>query len=247
MSIRAVIFDLDGTLVQTEKLKAQSYAQATVELCPFTVAEAEVIEEFKNVVGLSRKEVAEHLIDKYKLTPLLEARQEELSVGTLWQSFVQIRLSYYEAMLANPDVLVDNQWEHNVDLLRTARKTGCYTALATMSHCEQATKVLDILDLGAWFDFVATRDDVENGKPDPEIYNLVRVQLDVPADQCLVIEDSPSGVKAAKAAGMHVVVVTTPFTREGIRAGSLLDPQHIVDDPKALIPVIQQFAGVIPE
>ena len=53
--IHAMIFDLDGTLVQTERLKALSYAHAAKELCPNGVSEGEVIEAFKEVVGLSRQ------------------------------------------------------------------------------------------------------------------------------------------------------------------------------------------------
>jgi len=56
--IRAVVFDLDGTLVQTERLKAISYARAAVALCPYSVGEDEVIEAFQDVVGLPRLEVA---------------------------------------------------------------------------------------------------------------------------------------------------------------------------------------------
>jgi len=50
-----MIFDLDGTLVQTERLKALSYARAAVELCPHAISEAEVVEAFKDVVGLPRR------------------------------------------------------------------------------------------------------------------------------------------------------------------------------------------------
>jgi len=56
--IRAVIFDLDGTLVQTERLKAISYARAGAELCPYQVSEEEVIGAYKDVVGLPRHEGA---------------------------------------------------------------------------------------------------------------------------------------------------------------------------------------------
>ena len=52
--IQAMIFDLDGTLVQTERLKALSYARAAVELCPHDIREIDVVEAFKDVVGLSR-------------------------------------------------------------------------------------------------------------------------------------------------------------------------------------------------
>ena len=66
------------------------------------------------------------------------------------------------------------------------------------------------------FDFVATRDDVEHGKPAPEIYQLVARELDTPPSESLVIEDSPSGVKAALAAGMWCIAVTTLLTRREI-------------------------------
>ena len=61
--IEAVIFDLDGTLVQTEKLKAISYARAVTDLCPHDVEEKQVIEAFREVVGLPRREVAQALVD----------------------------------------------------------------------------------------------------------------------------------------------------------------------------------------
>ena len=65
--IRAMIFDLDGTLVQTERLKAISYAQAAVELRPDTVTEAAVMATFREVVGLSRNEVAQTLVERFDL------------------------------------------------------------------------------------------------------------------------------------------------------------------------------------
>ena len=66
--IQAMIFDLDGTLAQTEKLKALSCAQAAVHMCPYTLQENEVIEAFKDVAGLSRREVAAALMDRFNLT-----------------------------------------------------------------------------------------------------------------------------------------------------------------------------------
>lgn len=236
--IRAMIFDLDGTLVQTERLKALSYARAVVELCPHTVQENSVIEAFKDVVGLSRREVALALIERFDLETRVAARISELGVDTPWQAFVQIRLRYYEELLADPDILKNNQWPHNVELLRTARRNGCKTGLATMSYCAQVQRVLAILDLSGEFDFVASRDDVERGKPDPEIYQLVSAELGISPQECLVIEDSPSGVKAALAAGMWCIAVTTPFTRDQLHVAKLLDERWIVDDPATLMTVI---------
>jgi len=239
--IRAMIFDLDGTLVQTERLKALSYARAAIELCPYTLDEEEVIEAFKGVVGLSRREVAQSLVERFDLEDKTRSRMAEFEVSASWQAFVQVRLRYYEEMLADPEALRANQWPHNVALLGEARRSGCKTALATMSRCEQARRVLEVLDLADAFDFVATRDDVEHGKPDPEIYQLVARELAVPPAECLVIEDSPSGVKAALAAGMWCIAVTTPFTRQRIHAEGLLDERWVVDDPATLTAVVQQM------
>ncbi|MBI3960974.1 MAG: HAD family phosphatase [Chloroflexi bacterium] len=239
--IRAIIFDLDGTLVQTERLKAISYAQAAVELRPDTVTEAAVMAAFRDVVGLSRNEVATTLVERFGLAQAAGERMTEFGVDTPWQAYIQLRLRHYETLLADPDVLRRNQWPHAVNLLRAARLARCKVGLATMSYCAQVQRVLDILDLNDQFDFVASRDDVEHGKPDPEIYLLVAHELGVPAAECLVIEDSPSGVKAALAAGMHVIAVSTPFTQEGLHNGHLLNERWIVDDPATLPSVVQEL------
>jgi beta-phosphoglucomutase-like phosphatase (HAD superfamily) len=101
--------------------------------------------------------------------------------------------------------------------------------------------VLEILSLREDFDFVATRDDVNQGKPNPEIYNLVASELGVPAEQCLVIEDSPAGVQAALAAGMCCIAVTTPFTKTAIHKQKLLDERWVVDEGDKLLMVVQDM------
>ena len=237
--IRAMIFDLDGTLVKTERLKSISYARAAIEL-RHDLSEEEVVEAFKEVVGLSRREVATALLERFGLEKAARVRTAEFGVDTPWQAFVQVRLSIYEEMLADPEVLLRNQWPHSVTLLREARRTCCKVGLATMSYCSQVARVLKILNLTDVFDFIASREDVEHGKPDPEIYLLVAHELNITPQECLVIEDSPSGVRAALAAGMSCIAVTTPFTREAIHAQELLPDDHIVDDPAILADVVAQ-------
>lgn len=231
---RAVIFDLDGTLVQTEKLKAKSYGRAARELSDGRVSEDEVVEAFKDVVGRSRREVSTHLMEKFDLEEAARSRMDELEVDRPWQAYAHVRLQIYDDMLADPDVLRDNQWPHNRELLERVRKNDCATGLATMSHCEQTAKILGILELRDHFDFVATRDDVDHPKPDPEIYFLVASELSVPPRECLVIEDSLSGVQAATAAEMGVIAVTTPFTRNHFQDRDFLDPRWVVHDPDEL-------------
>ena len=110
-----------------------------------------------------------------------------------------------------------------------------------MSVCRQATRVLNILDLMGEFDFVATRDDVEHGKPDPEIYNLALSELQVAPEDSLAIEDSPSGVRAALSAGVNVIAVATPFTQEALHAMNLLPEERIVDVPEELPRILNDF------
>lgn len=239
--IRAWIFDLDGTLVKTERLKAISYARAAIELCPHEISEAEVIEAFKDVVGRSRREVAQSLVNKFQLEDKANQVMDDYGVSTAWQAFIQVRLKHYDDILSDPDVIRNNQWPHNVELLKEVRRQKCKTALVTMSVCQQATRVLKIIDLLGEFDFVATRDDVDRGKPDPEIYHLALNELNVSPEESLAIEDSPSGVQAALSAGVSVIAVATPFTREALHSMNLLPKNMIVDEPDQLKRVLNGF------
>ena len=131
-----------------------------------------------------------------------------------------------------------------ISLLRSVRQEGFPTALATQSHREQARRVLGILGLDDEFDVVVTRDDVEHGKPDPEMHRLAARELGFEAGECLAIEDSPAGVQGALAAGMEVVAVTTSLTRQKFRDTDLLDRCHVVDDPRTLPKVVHRLIGI---
>lgn len=74
-------------------------------------------------------------------------------------------------------------------LLAQARKTNYRLGLATMSCCRQAHWMLEILEMEEVFDVVASRDDVEQGKTDPEIYLLVAKEMEVDMGSCLMIEE----------------------------------------------------------
>ncbi len=238
--IKAMIFDLDGTLVQTEKLKALSYARAAVVLRP-ELDEAAVVDGFREVVGLPRHAVARELLARFDLETAARRQMDAHAVETPWQAYIQIRLGIYEKILSDPEVLIKNQWPHTIGLLQQAADSCPKVGLATMSYCPQVQRVLKILQLEKTFDFVASRDDVENGKPDPEIYLLVADQLDTPAAQCLVIEDSPTGVQAALAAGMACIAVSTPFTGKALHTSGLLEDRWIVDDPATLVTVVDRM------
>ncbi|MGA9190259.1 MAG: HAD family phosphatase [Anaerolineales bacterium] len=239
---RAVVFDLDGTLVQTERLKAASYAQAAHELRP-EVDPADVKIAFRDVVGGSRYEVASALLTRFGLEDAASSRMAEFGVQTPWQAYVQIRLAIYDELIADPQIVRDHRWPYNVEVVEMSRRAGCRLALATMSHCEQTRAILEALEMTTTFDFVATRDDVERPKPDPEIYTLAAHHLAVPPKETLALEDSPSGVKSALAAGLSVVAVTTPLTRDHIHQSNLLPPERIVDNHSEVIPFFDRLLG----
>ena len=237
--ISAVLFDLDGTLLETEELKAISYARAAVELRG-DLREEDVVESFRDLVGLSRQQVATALVERWGLEGAARRRMPELGVDAPWEALVGVRLEIYEGLLQDPDLLLGQRYPHNIELLRELRQDGYRTALATMSHRYQVRRVLDVLGLADAFEVVATVDDVRRGKPDPEIDLLVAKKMGVPPEEFLVIEDSPAGVGAALAAGMAVVAVTTALTRPKFREGDVLDRRWVVDDPDTLRNVVRQ-------
>ena len=242
--IRAFIFDMDGTLIKTEQLKARSYARAAVELCPHDISEEDVLEAFKEVVGRPRREVATYLVEQFDLADKASDRMDEFGVDTPWQAYVQVRLNYYEDMINDPDTLRENLWSYTHEVLEIARQRDYQIALATMSTCKQANHVLDALDLADAFDFVATSDDVENGKPDPEIYQLVLAELGRLPAECIVLEDSPSGVEAALAADLNVIALGTPFTRQRLHEANMLSDEWIVDKSARLPEAVQRCFAI---
>jgi beta-phosphoglucomutase-like phosphatase (HAD superfamily) len=238
--IKAFLFDMDGTLVQTEILKAKSYAKAAHELLP-SLKEEEVIDAFKDVVGLSRKEVAQKLMERFSLEKEASARMNEFNVHQPWQAFVQLRMGIYDSLISDPEILNKHLCPYNLGLLEWVRQNGYPTGLGTQSQRPETMRILEILGIKKDFDFIATREDVENPKPDPEIYNLLANELNVYPKECLVIEDSASGVKAAIAAGMGCIAVTTDLTRDGVHKMGLLDRRWIVDSPPELLEVVKRY------
>lgn len=92
-------------------------------------------------------------------------------------------------------------------VLAELRQLSLRLALATSSVSASARPFLDRHQLTPFFDVIVTGDEVGQGKPEPDIYLRAAEKLCNPTDACLVIEDSLSGIAAAKAAGMHVVAI----------------------------------------
>jgi beta-phosphoglucomutase len=230
----AAIFDLDGTLVQTEALKARSYARAAVELSPETVRAQEIIVAYDDMVGHPREQVAAALLSRFALEAHAAKRMAELGVATPLDAYMALRLEIYEVMIADERLIREQEYPWSTSLLREVRRGGYPVGIATMSHRKHAVQVLERLGLTNEVDVLCTREDVREAKPSPEIFLLIAGKLGVEPRNCFVLEDSLPGVRAANAAGMCCVAITNDMTRDAIHAAKVLPPARIVDDPERL-------------
>ena len=146
--IKAIMFDLDGTLVQSEKLKALSYAMAVQRLRGLPEPDPQAIEAYREIVGASRDAASRHIMNTLGLEDDLRPLLTQYGAAEPVDVLTAMRKSIYDEMVADPQVLRRNQWPHTVGLLRVAKETRCRTALATMSYREEALHVLRALDLG---------------------------------------------------------------------------------------------------
>ena len=238
--IEAIIFDLDGTLVQTEPLRALSHARTALALSTDSFSEADVFEACREWVGLSHVETVLGLMERFGLQEAARARMSEFGASAPWQVFAALDRRFYAEMISDPGTVCQAQMPHAVALLHDVRERGFRTGLATMSARAEVDRVLAALGLGQAFEFIATCEDVEDAKPDPEIFQLVARRLAVAPAACLVIEDSSAGVRAALAAGMECIAVPSGFARDPVDLARLLDPRWVVRDANTLGAVAQQ-------
>jgi beta-phosphoglucomutase len=228
------IFDLDGTLVQTETLKAQSYAQAAVELSDGAVRAQEVVAAYDGMIGRAREEVAAAMFARFDLGRYAERRMRELGAATALDAFMMLRVRIYESMIEDERLIREQEYPWATALLREVRRHGYPVGVATMSYRKHAALVLERLALIDQVDALITREDVARPKPDPEIYLLAATRLGAEPRDCLVLEDSLPGVLAANAAGTYCLATTNELTRDSIHAAGVLPPERVVDDPARL-------------
>ena len=224
--IRAIIFDLDGVLVQTGKLKARAYALAVQQIRNLPEPDARAGEAYREVVGAQREVTSRHVMDKLGLEKELRPLMSQYGVSEPWEALTAVRYQIYDKMVSDPQVIRDNQWPYTVDLLRVAKETACLTALTTLSKRKDVLHVIRSLDIESLLDVILTAEDVTRGKPDPE--------------HCLVLEDSVNGIKSAQSAGMNVVAIATPFTNASIHTSEIIKEAWIVHEPEKVAEVVRQ-------
>ena len=187
--IKAVIFDNDGIIVNSIPLHYEAWrrllAEHGVEL---------TMDEFNKLNGMTTPEILRH-------------RRE------------QFNLNYNIEEMANKKrVLADELLKERVELcdgvsglLKLLKENGIKTAIATSAYLSTIEIILNKFPIRSLFDAIVTMEDYEHGKPAPDVFLKAAEKLNIPPEECMVVEDAKTGIKAAKAAGMKCLAVTNSF------------------------------------
>ena len=192
---QAVIFDLDGVIADTEPLKFAAYAQVFQAVHGIELPAADVAWR-----GMKEQSVIDYWFGKFQLT------------GDS-QTLIRSKREAYQGLLQKGHI---TPIPGAIDFVRQIKDASKVCGLATSSSRQEATTVLERLNLSSAFDIVTTRDDVQNLKPDPEVYLKTALTLKSLPSACVVFEDSQSGINAAKSAGIFCVGLMTSFSREAL-------------------------------
>ncbi|HXO74059.1 MAG TPA: HAD family phosphatase [Puia sp.] len=202
---KAVIFDMDGVLVDSEPLYIgmnQKFFRELGAVIP--------IEEHQTFVGISAIGMWSYIREKFSL----EYTVEELIQKEKDMKFLLLQQTELRALRGSEE------------LLAGLRRRNIAIALGTSSLRKNAELILDKTGLRPYFDVLTTGEDVRRGKPNPDLFLLAAERLNKAPHECIVIEDSTNGVKAAKAAGMVCIALSNPNSG----AQDLSAADYIIED-----------------
>ena len=213
---KAVIFDWDGTLADTKKAVVESFKKVLGEVgC--TVSD----EFIERRIGTGTSKTLEDVLRYCKIT------FDDEMLEKLVRKKVRLQTELFEIV---------NLFEGATELL-DALHGRIRIALATMSSRKVIDKLLLEKGIEKYFDVVVTADEVHKPKPDPEIFLVSAIKLNVDPEDCLTVEDSIFGVKAAKAARMKCIAIPSgAYTKEELKnenpdllVNSIIEKEKILD------------------
>lgn len=191
MKRTAILFDMDGLMVDTEPLARQAWQQV---VAPHGAAMTDDL--YERMLGRRTVESAQLVLDELRLPVLLE-------------TLVERKTTAFLSSLGDGVPVMPGLWM----LLDRIEALGLPWAVATSTPRPVAEIVLGKLGVTGRYQALACGDEVEHGKPAPDIFLLAAARLGVAPAACLALEDSAAGCVAAAAAGMRVAVVPTELTR----------------------------------
>ncbi len=186
MSLKAVIFDLDGVIVSTDEFHYQGWKRMADEEGIYF--DRKINEDLR---GVSRMESLRIVLKK----ALREYSTEEKAV------LADRKNKYYKELLQN--ITPNDILPGTLDVLRELDKRNIKTAIASSS--KNAWRILELIGLSSAFDAVADGNDIKNSKPDPEVFLLAAKRLSIDPFDCVGVEDAEAGIDSILAANMKAV------------------------------------------
>lgn len=206
-SIKAVIFDMDGVISDTQRLhsdvESKMFKEYGIDISP-----EEITAKF---AGIPDFVYTEDVFKKYGVQVDLDE-----VIADKWQEVTEIM---QKEIIPVPGV------QELIEELHSKYKL----AVGSSSIAKFVNIALEKLNIRDKFDAVVTIDDVKNGKPDPEIFLLAAKKLGVKPEECVVIEDGRSGMQAAKAAGMKCIGLVKDKTSKDYPADILVESLSEID------------------
>lgn len=213
----AVIFDFDGVLANSVPVYRRAVIE-TMEGLGVTGSQSAMIDD-----GDTRT-VARQLIDHHNLNVELESLTGAIERNALDQ------------LLTVPSIVPGAR-----ELLTGLTTLGVPLAIASLAPRRNILTVLRQDGLEKYFGWITGVEDVRRFKPDPEVFLTAADGLGVTPDGCLAIEDSDSGVAAARAAGMIVVALTTTLPAERLQEAHKIVPRLADLNPETLADIFREF------
>ena len=192
MEIKAVLFDMDGLMVDTESLSTEAFINSA-KAQGYNMTKEETLK----VLGFTKANIYQFWIDYFQGT------------NVDGKKLVDDHYEYIENVLYT---VGPEKMPYVEELLKYLKENNYKIAVASSSDAADIKNNLEKTKLEKYIDEIASGAEVENGKPAPDVFLLAAKRLGVDPKDCLILEDSKAGIKAGKASGAMVFMVPDMFT-----------------------------------